>query len=119
MNIFSRLFGRSKHTPVQVIETKPEGCEHDWVTIETGPHIRPIWFSYYGGCVSKGPWQRRGDSVGTIGGFEFSRRSVCLNCGECIDTIEEAEREVVELEAEALRRKELAAKMWEDCKGAE
>ena len=116
MSIFSRLFGRGKVKvePV-VIETKPAGCEHDWVRVEEGQHIRQLW-SHYDGTLNFGRWRRRDGNL-PPGGFELSRRSVCLNCGECVDTIAEAESEIVEREAEEARRKELAAKMWEDCKG--
>jgi len=81
-------------------------CKHDWERLEF--------------CE----WLKRGIYTGKYFLQEFENpytvrvsRWVCLNCGEFRDGIAEASEAIHAQWDEEDQRKELAAKLWEECKG--
>lgn len=94
----------------------PEGCSHDWQTVEK---CSWLWASGWGGrFFYKEYYKKDGFHItyGYTGPYNATRR-VCLVCGECIDEISLASDYIHAKWDEEDQRKELAAKMWEDCKG--
>ena len=90
-------------------------CEHDWFVLDWGEHSRTFNGSSFGS------WRRdthaKEKFYDLFMPIDVSIRKVCLICGECVDTIAEAEAEILAREKNTRDREELAKKMWENCKG--
>ena len=95
-------------------------CAHDWYTIEDGPHVRSITRQGLNKWVKEGWWvesAKYSHHLAYQEGFEVSWRAVCLICGECIDTITEAEEQIKRRALARDERAELAKKLWAACMG--
>jgi hypothetical protein len=105
-----------------VMEEAYEGvCEHDWQTVE-----RCHWIRNY--CNRYGHWGYgftsnysvcMGIDLQHSANYDWypTKKEVCLKCGECHDGVAFAIEKIQAQWDEDDRREELAAKMWEDCKG--
>lgn len=98
-----------------------KGCKHDWEIvsicqwlIRTYEQQYSIPFGYYDDPDKPIGWRilERPRIVGAS-----AIRKVCLNCGECIDEIAEASDCIHAQWDEEDQRKELAEKLWDECKG--